>query len=80
MESDIRALLNRIRWDERCNLSQLEVSYVDRGRPGDVNIARGDDIVDVTQHFFEINGAMIPFHRIIAIRYRGEVLFAREHG
>jgi hypothetical protein len=80
MESDIRALLNRIRWDERCDLSQLEVSYVDRGRPGDVNVARGDDIVDVMQHFFRTAEGMIPFHRIIEIRYDGEVLFAREHG
>lgn len=77
MDSDIRAVLNKIKWDENCDLSQLRVSYVDRGCPGGTSIVTGTDIVDIKQHFFELNEAMIPFHRIIAIRYGDEVLFSR---
>ncbi|MBS3772649.1 MAG: DUF504 domain-containing protein [Candidatus Thermoplasmatota archaeon] len=77
MDSDIRAVLNRIIWDERCNLSRLRVSYVDRGQPGDTSVATGDDIVDVMQHFFKTADGMIPFHRIITIWYDGEVVFSR---
>lgn len=77
MDSDIRAVLNKIKWDERCDSSQLRVSYVDRGRPGNRNVATGEDIADIKQHFFATADAMIPFHRIITIRYGDEVLFSR---
>ncbi len=77
MESDIRAMLNKAKWDEHRDMSQLRVSYVDRGQPGDCSVVTGDDIIDIKQHFFVIADAMIPFHRVIAIRYGDEVVFQR---
>lgn len=77
MDSDIRAILNKIKWDESCHMSQLRVSYIDRGRPGNRNVASGEDIVDIKQHFFETADALIPFHRIMVIRYGDAVLFRR---
>ena len=77
MDSDIRALLNKIKWDENRDLLQLRVSYIDRGSLGDTSVVTGPEIVDIQQHFFETAEAMIPFHRIIMIRYDDEVLFRR---
>ena len=77
MDSDLRAVLNKIKWDENCDLSLLRVSYIDRGRPRDIGIVIGTDIVDIKQNFFELNDKMIPFHRIIMIRYDDKVLFSR---
>lgn len=54
MDSDIRAILNKIKWDESCHMSQLRVSYIDRGRPGNRNVASGEDIVTSSSTFLKL--------------------------
>jgi len=73
-----RDLLNKIKWDAKYNMSNLTVIILHRGAPNDAKEIVGDEIVDIGPNFFElINGTMIPYHRIIEIRYRGEVIYRK---
>lgn len=72
-----RQVLNRLRWTEGESLADAAVWYVHRGVPGDVKKITGDRIVSLGRGFFETDEATIPYHRILRIDSRGQVLFAK---
>jgi uncharacterized protein (UPF0248 family) len=72
-----REVLTRLRWKKGEDLGEARISYVHRGAPGDLMTIGGSDILDLGKEFFETGEAMIPYHRISKIEYRGEVLFEK---
>jgi uncharacterized protein (UPF0248 family) len=72
-----REVLTRLRWKKGEDLGDARISYVHRGAPGDLVTINGSDILDLGKEFFETGDAMIPYHRISKIEYRGEVVFEK---
>ena len=73
-----RELLNKLKWTAGESLDEAVVWYLHRGAPGDQIAVRGSRIRSLDRGFFETDEAVIPYHRILRIEYRGEVLFDKE--
>ena len=73
-----REVLNRLRWKDGESLTEAVIWFVHRGAPGDVLKITGKDITSLGRGFFDTADAMIPYHRILRIDYRGETLFLRK--
>ena len=71
----VREVLNRIKWSG--DLAAVEVWFVHRGAPNDIKMITGGNICRVGVSFLEVDGAMIPHHRIFRIVYQGRVVFER---
>lgn len=69
-----REVLNRLRWGDG-TLMGVVVTYVHRGVPGDLLSVRGEDITDLGRSFFSIGEGRVPYHRIVRIERKGEVVF-----
>jgi len=72
-----REVLNRLKWTEGESLAEARIWYVHRGAPDDLMEISGSVIRSLERGFFETDEAMIPYHRIVRIEYRGETLFLR---
>lgn len=58
-------------------MGEAVVWYVHRGAPGDLMSVRGSEILDLGRGFFETAEAMIPYHRIARIEYKGRTVFTK---
>jgi uncharacterized protein (UPF0248 family) len=56
-------------------LDEAEITYIHRGAPGDVMTISGKDVTALGHSFFEVGESSIPYHRIVEISLRGEVLY-----
>ncbi len=74
-----REVLNKLKWSGDADLGEAIITYIHRGAPGDVIAISGKDIVELERSFFVTSEAKIPYHRIIKIEMRGEVLFASKN-
>ncbi len=72
-----RDILNELRWHEDRDLDKAEVRYVHRGAPNDTMIISGEEILNLEKSFMKTTTAMIPYHRIFKIIYRGKTIFKR---
>ena len=72
-----REILNRLKWTKGESLDVATIWYVHRGVPGDLMEIRGSVIKSLDKDFFETEDAMIPYHRIVRIDYKGMQLFLR---
>jgi len=72
-----REVLNRLRWADGESLDEARIVFVHRGVPGDLMEIRGSAVKSLDRGFFETVDAMIPYHRIVRIDYRGRTLFLR---
>lgn len=64
-------MLNKIFWDEREDPGDYEITYVHRGAEGDRKTISAEEIKDVGASWLTLKSqeeALIPFHRILAIR------------
>jgi len=75
-----REVLNRLRWTKGEDLHEARIWYVHRGAPGDLMCVTGSRILALGKGFFETEEATIPYHRIVRIEYRGEVIFEKPIG
>lgn len=75
MGSDIRELLNRMRWHASYDFEQVQIWYVNRGSPEDRACITGADIIDMNPHFLLTEKGAIPYHRIVLIHYAGQTVF-----
>jgi len=75
--SNIRDILNELKWKQDSNLEKAEIWYVHRGTRNDTKIISGKEIVALGKSFMQTTTAMIPYHRIFKITYAGEVIFKR---
>ncbi|HEY3420416.1 MAG TPA: RNA repair domain-containing protein [Methanomassiliicoccales archaeon] len=69
-----REILNRLKWKDG-SLDGVLITYVHRGAPGDVLTIPAKEIVTLGRSFFMTADSEIPYHRIVLILKRGEVLF-----
>ena len=84
-----RSILNELKWKPGTDFSKVEVDYIHRGAPGDVATVSGNDIAELGAWAIEItkiekevksptpDKSLIPYHRIIKIKYNGKTIFAR---
>jgi uncharacterized protein len=67
--------------DARYEFSDMRISYVDRGAPGDRSCVRGREIRTLEPYYFEISlesgTKYIPYHRIRKIQYGNETIWER---
>ena len=74
-----RDVLNAIKWKHSSGmgLESVEIYYVHRGAPGDIGKVRGEEVKEIGRHYLELEGASIPYHRILKITFRKEVVYER---
>ena len=60
------------------DINLAEIWYIHRGAPNDTKIISGKDIVNLEKSFMQTKTSMIPYHRIIKIVYRTEIIFKRK--
>ena len=73
-----RIVLNELKWKEDFDINLAEIWYIHRGAPNDTKIISGKDIVNLEKSFMQTKTSMIPYHRIIKIVYRTEIIFKRK--
>lgn len=75
-----REVLNELKWRDG-SLAGVEVAYVHRGAPGDVNVVRAEDITDLGRSFFTVTEkrgpSSIPYHRVLVVARRGAPIWER---
>lgn len=79
MKKTPRDILNELKWRNHCDLAFAEIWYVHRGAPNDTKIISGADIVNLEKSFMQTTTAMIPYHRIFKIIYKGNIIFTRKN-
>jgi uncharacterized protein (UPF0248 family) len=72
-----KEVLNELKWKQGFDLSLAEIWYVHRGAPSDTMVISGKDVVKLENSFMQTKTAMIPYHRIFKIIYKGKVIFIR---
>lgn len=72
-------ILNELRWSPDKDLESARIVYEHRGAPNDERTISGAEIIDLDQSFFKTEESMIPYHRILRIIYRDEVIFNLEN-
>ncbi|WP_340818104.1 RNA repair domain-containing protein [Methanolobus sp. WCC4] len=73
-----RDIFNELKWKEDLDLNECTVEYIHRGAPGNTKRVSGEDITDIGHSFFTlIPDTMIPYHRILKIRYKGEAIYVK---
>ncbi len=79
-----RDTLNRLRWHPEFNLRDAKVIIVHRGVPGNVRIIEGSDIEELGPAFMRVvtpeGEVEIPYHRILQIEVRKQVLWKKREG
>lgn len=70
-----RAILNEIKW-RGLDMERCEIEVLHRGAPKDRIILKGSDI-SLGRSFFASGETMIPYHRIVRIRYDGRAVYSR---
>ena len=72
----IREILNKFRWHPDYDFSLVSVVYIDR--PKGYSEFNGDDVERIGHGFVYLkSGIAIPMHRIVEIKYGGEVVWRR---
>ena len=76
-----RALILRMYHDPGYRFADVGICYINRGAPGDLSCIGGDRILRLVRYYIEIASEKgttpIPYHRVIRICYRGEVVWER---
>jgi uncharacterized protein (UPF0248 family) len=73
-----REILNRLKWTVGESLDEATIWYLHRGAPRDRLSLSGSTITSMDKGFFETDEAVIPYHRILRIEYRGKIVFDKE--
>jgi uncharacterized protein (UPF0248 family) len=73
-----REILNRLKWTSGESLDDATIWYLHRGAPGDRMSVSGSRIETLDKVFFETDEAVIPYHRILKIEYRGKIVFDKK--
>jgi len=70
-----KPILNEIKW-RGLNMEKCKIDVLHRGATDDRITIRGSEI-SLGRSFFTFGGTMIPYHRILRIRYDGRTVFSR---
>ena len=73
-----RDILNELKW-KGMDLNECSIQYIHRGVPGDTKTVSGEDIIDIGRSFITLYpDTMIPYHRILIIKYKGTILYMKK--
>lgn len=73
----VREILNKLRWHPEYEFRNVTVVYLDRFQ-GLLELS-GTEIEEIGHKFLYLkSGTAIPQHRIVEIRYRGEVVWRKQ--
>ena len=73
-----RDILNELKWKEGMDINVCSIEYIHRGAPGDTKTIMGEDLVDIGHSFFTLfPDTMIPYHRILKIKYKGKTIYTK---
>ena len=71
-------ILNELKW-KGMDMGECSIQYVHRGVPGDTKTVSGTDIADIGRSFFTLYpDTLIPYHRILKIKYKGTILYMKK--
>lgn len=74
-------MLSKLKWDPSFRLEDAEVAILHRGAPGERRVFKGGDILELGRGFMRVatpeGEASIPYHRILRIEARGQVLWEK---
>ena len=73
----VKKTLNEYKWRPDTDFSKIEVEYIDRLKPEGFATIRGENIVDMGDKFIFTRVGMIPYHRVIRIKYDGKIIWER---
>ncbi len=72
----IREILNKFKWHPDYDFKKVTVVYIDR--PRGYSEVSGEEIEEIGHKFIYLtSGLAIPQHRIVEIRYGGEVVWRK---
>ena len=76
-----REVLNKLKWGGGDELQSARVTILHRGAPNDKRVIEGSDILELGRGFMRVvspEGEVdIPYHRILQIEARGEILWRK---
>lgn len=72
---NVRDILNELKWTK--DLTKVKIWYIHRGAVHNARSISGDEITHIGRSFFETYTATIPYHRVIKISYREDIVFHR---
>lgn len=76
MTQKVREILNMLKWHPEYEFDEVSVVFIDR--PKGVSEFGGRNIVDIGHKFIYLrDDVMIPIHRIVEIKYRGETFWRK---
>jgi len=74
-----RDVLNRLKWGGENELQRAKLTILHRGAPNDKRVIEGSDILELGHGFMRVASpegeVEIPYHRILRIGARGQVLW-----
>ncbi len=60
-------------------MDECTIQYNHRGAPGDSKTVSGKNIANIGHSFFILYpDTMIPYHRILKIKYKGTILYVKK--
>jgi hypothetical protein len=72
----IRDILNKFKWHPDLDFELVEITYIHR--PEGFATISGREIADIGHKFiYLVSGNAIPAHRIVEIKYAGEIIWRR---
>jgi hypothetical protein len=73
-----RDIFNELKWKDDLEINECSIEYIHRGAPGNTKKVSGEDIKNIGHSFFTIiPDTMIPYHRILKIKYKGEIIYVK---
>jgi len=73
---NLRLILNKLKWTGKLD-GNVEIWYIHRGAPDNQMMMKGSDIINIGRSFLESTTTTIPYHRIIIIKRKNEMIFQR---
>jgi uncharacterized protein (UPF0248 family) len=77
IKNNPRLILNQIKWNEKFELEKIIIFYLHRGAPENKKIIYGKEIKLIGKSFIETHSKIIPYHRILKIKYDDRTIFNR---
>jgi len=77
IKNNPRLILNKINWDNSYDIHKLRIGYLHRGVYKNIKFINGEVIKSINKSFFETYRSVIPYHRILIIKYDKKILFDR---
>ena len=72
-----REVLNSLKWRDRADPKDIEIWYIHRSAASNTRIVRGDSVVNIGRYYLVLEGSEIPYHRVIRITFKGDVVYDR---